>query len=366
MVASVVANVSGLMTGGLYLFLKSSTLSTIGPSDKAGEYQRRRARYKNKRASDASDCDDHILRSVRKQGGLRRMDSDSSLISYEKEEETGGRRPVSSFYGDETQDPLRSNAAYPVQTMPKPPRAARLSTMSSAIKHMRKRSYALFPGSAPSAKSSVTLLPSTTYSPNPNEAFSNTLKPPPSMRTLASGRHRRDSSLVSTATVQIGLRFSSMDDIPPVVQSKVVVNDTKVHTLDCPKLRDKENDSPRPVALLSPAPVLPAGGTVVDDGMKKDPVKEAKMKTLPPVPKGGVPIVVDIDDIDASSDDDSDDEPQGETLKPQVYAPQSPSKTKLPSPKGVGFTMVSNKKDSTGSGSGSSKPAAGTTKADWI
>ena len=111
---------------------------------------------------------------------------------YEKEQERGGRRPVSSFY-DDGRDPLRSNAAFPLEPMPQPPKAARVSTVSSAFNHMRMRSYALFPGGAPSVKSSVSLLPSTTYSANSNEMPSTTLRPPPSMRSLANGRHRRDS-----------------------------------------------------------------------------------------------------------------------------------------------------------------------------
>lgn len=361
------ANVSGLMTGGLYLFLKSSTLSTIGPGDKVGEYQKRRAKYKVRRESYDSDEDDQALRSVRKQAGLRRRSSEASLDRYEKDEERGGRRPVSSFY-DDGRDPLRSNAAFPLEPMPQPPKAARVSTVSSAFNHMRMRSYALFPGGAPSVKSSLTLLPSTTYSSNSNEVLSNNLRPPPSMRSLANGRHRRDSSLVSTATVQIGLRFSSMDDIPPVAQSKVVVNDAKVHTLDCPLLQKKDTDSPRPTALISPGSAPDQKDTLVTKAVPRDPVKAAKMKTLPPVPKTGAPIVVDLDDIDASSDDSDtelDDEPPVLTLKPQVYAPPSPTKNKLPSPKGVGFTMVS-KSNSTGSNSSKAKPATEATKGDWI
>jgi len=367
MVGAVVANVSGLMTGGLYLFLKSSALSTIGPGDKVGEYQKRRAKYKVRRESYDSEDDDQALRSIRKQAGLRRRDSEASLDRYEKDQDRGGRRPVSSYYDDD-RDPLRSNAAFSLEPMPRAPKPARVSTVSSAFNHMRMRSYALFPGGAPSVKSSVTLLPSTTYSANSNEVVPNTLRPPPSMRSLANGRHRRDSSLVSTATVQIGLRFSSVDDIPPVVQNRAVVNDAKVHTLDCPLLREKETDSPRPTALISPSSAPAEKETLVAKAAQRDPAKAAKMKTLPPVPKPGAPIVVDLEDIDASSDDsetEHEDEPPCLTLKPQVYAPPSPTKNKLPSPKGVGFTMVS-KSNSTGSNSSKAKPAAGATKGDWI
>jgi len=377
MVASVVANVSGLMTGGLYLFLKSNTLSTIGPRDKVGEYERRKLKYKIRRADD-SDIDTHSYRM--KNVGLRRMDSDASLISNEKDEEfkdlQGGRR-TSSIYDDQIPNPLRSHSVYPMNGMPRAPEPAKFSSMSSAFNHMRKRSYSLFPGSAAGTKTSFTLLPATTYSPNSKEAAADALKPPPSMRALTSRRHRRDSSLVSSATVQIGLRFSSVDDMPPVAQTSVAKNDTKVYHLDCPKLRDKEKDSPlsgRPAALNTPISSPTDDGTLVDDSLLRDPVKDAKMKTLPPVPNPkGAPVVIE-DESDCSDDDEEDEEDEEDhiqvTLSPNVYNPQSPTKAKLPSPRGVGFTMLTNSataaaKPASGSAS-PQKPAAATTKSDWI
>lgn len=389
MVAAVVANVSGLMTGGLYLFLKSNTLSTIGPRDKAGEYERRKAKYKIRRAED-DDFDSHMLDHVRGQMGLRRMDSDASYMSTEKEAEAweDRRRPASSVYEEPVPNPLRSHSVYPLSGMPRAPEPAKFS-MSSAFGHMRKKSYSLFPGSdrsirtksyapsaksyAPSTNSSVTLLPATTYAPLGGQSSVANLKPPPSMKALTSGRHRRDSSLVSTATVQIGLRFSNVDDMPAVVKDNNV-DDTKVHHLNCPKLRAQAQGegSPggRPTALISPIRASsPAQDDTIEDAAPK---RNPKMKTLPPVPKqGDVPAA-------AESDGESDyesvyEEEKGEiTLRPKVYNPQSPTKARLPSPKGVGFTMVSPVAASKPSGSRSPPPtkAAGTppttTKSDWI
>ena len=37
MIATVVANVTGLMTGGLHLFLRSNTIGTIGPKNKLAD-----------------------------------------------------------------------------------------------------------------------------------------------------------------------------------------------------------------------------------------------------------------------------------------------------------------------------------------
>ncbi|GAB1314170.1 G-protein coupled receptors family 1 profile domain-containing protein [Madurella fahalii] len=339
MVASVVANVSGLMTGGLYLFLKSNTLSTIGPRDKVGEYENRRARYKITRdesndGNDDDDFDSRIMRTAADSRSLRRMDSDTSLISNEKEEEAlDGKslRAASTTYGRRSPGSLRSNTLFSVAAtalMPKAPEPARILPASSVVGHMRKRSYSLFPNSTPAAKSSFTLLPATTYSP------ADALKPPPSMGNLANMRHRRDSSLVSSATVQIGLRLSSVDDMPPVVQHKVVTNDHEVHSLDCPNvLKELEMASHKRVALDGSATTPPLPPEAIDESLQRDPVKDARMKTLPPVPK-------------ANSRPAPDTAEQGTeeiTLGPTVYTPESPTKVKLPSPKGVGFTTPMSK-----------------------
>ncbi|KAK3325517.1 hypothetical protein B0H66DRAFT_127310 [Apodospora peruviana] len=343
MIASVVANVSGLMTGGLYLFLKSNTLSTIGPRDKVAEYERRRQKYKIRHYEprDEDSHDAHMMQPVAGSGSLRRVDSDASLISTEKEEEA--RRPPSSTYSGQGPNPLRSNAVYPTSIIPRTPEPAKLSSMSPAIGHMRKRSYSLFPNNAPSIKS-VTLLPATTYSPNTKESAADRLQPPPSMRNLAN-RHRRDSSLISSATVQIGLRLSSVEDMPPVAQNKVIAGDGQVHTLDCPNIQKDKILSPnrRPAALNTSFDAQPA---LPDESPKRDPVKNAKMKTLPPVPRTDDGESDGEDDTAVESDSDS--EKAVETLSPTVYSPVKTAK--LPSPRGVGFGMPSTATGKTNSG----------------
>ncbi|KAK3378446.1 hypothetical protein B0H63DRAFT_247591 [Podospora didyma] len=341
MVASVVANVSGLMTGGLYLFLKSNTLSTISPRDKAGEYERRKLKYKIRRADDTDldgGFDSHIMNPVTGPGSLRRTESDSSLISTEKVEDSQAEsRSLASTatYTGQDPNPLRSNAVYPPSSMPKKPEPARFSAMSSAIGHMRKRSYSLFPNNAPSIKSSFTLLPATTYSPfAAKERQDDSLKPPPSMRNLAMRGHRRDSSLISSATVQIGLRLSSVEDMPPVVTNTVAVRDPHVYDLECPLVAQEKAEAAahkRPAALdtsVGSPRSIEIEVEVEDDSPKRDPVRDAKMKTLPPVPnRQSIKTAVD----------------EGEMLSPSIYSPVSPSKLKLPSPRGVGFTMPRSK-----------------------
>ncbi len=83
---------------------------------------------------------------------------------------------------------------------------------------------------------------------------------------------------------------------------------------------------------------------IVDESPKRDPVKDARMKTLPPVPAAKAPVIVE----DSSDSESEYEEPPLLTLSPTVYNPKSPTKARLPSPKGVGFTMIA-KSNSTGS-----------------
>lgn len=330
MIASVVASVSGLLNGGLYLFLKSSTSSTVGPRDKAGEYENRRAGYKAER-QDPNDPDDgvdgHSMNPVAGPRGLRRVGSETSLITTEKDEEALDGRSINSTsfrHGRRSPDSMRSNRLVSTVAsilMPKAPEPARVP-QTNAGPHMRKRSYSLFPRGTISSKASL-LLPATTYSPADN------LKPPPSMANLSNMRHRRDSSLVSSATVQIGIRLSSVDDMPPLSQNKIVASDHVVHTLGCPNAPPGlDTQSPKRAGAVGASSTDPIpSAEAVGEESQRDPVKAAKMKTLPPVPKinSQVPAA----------------EPAQEefTLSPKVYSPSSPSKARLPSPKGVGFSV---------------------------
>ncbi|EAQ90590.1 hypothetical protein CHGG_02525 [Chaetomium globosum CBS 148.51] len=360
MIASVAANVSGLMNGGLYLFLKSSTSSTVGPRNKAGEYENRRDRYKVER-QDSNDPDDNfdgqLMNPVTGPRGLRRMGSEASLITTEKEEEALDGRSINSTSfrnGRRSPDSMRSNrlvSAVASVLMPKAPEPARIP-QTTAGPHMRKRSYSLFPRGTISSKASL-LLPATTYSPADN------LKPPPSMANLSNMRHRRDSSLVSSATVQIGIRLSSVDDMPPLSQNKIVASDHVVHTLGCP-------NAPPGLNTQSPKRAGAVGASAsftepVDQEPQRDPVKAVKMKTLPPVPK----INSQVPAAEAAEEEF--------TLSPKVYSPSSPSKARLPSPKGVGFSVPEPKGPGSPPrspprrrGTGETTPPMMNAKGDWI
>lgn len=380
MVASVVANVSGLMTGGLYLFLKSSTLSTIGPKDKAGEYENRKATYKIRRyesndSDDDGNSDSHSMHPAAESRSLRRMDSEASLISIEKEEEALDKAMgrASTPNGKRSPDSIPSNKLMSIAAtlgMPRAPEPARIPPAPLPTGHMRKRSYSLFPRSTLGSKSSVMLLPATTYSPSNN----NNLKPPPSMANLANFRHRRDSSMVSSATVQIGLRLSSVDDMPPQVKSNVTTSDNEVYSLNCPNAPTEAETQPpkRPAGVDTGAIALPPPLAIADETPQRDPVKNARMKTLPPVPRINSRVPPTTVASTAGQNEI--------TLSPSVYSPNTPTKVKLPSPKGVGFSMPVPKSSITGGGpgpaprspprrtgtGGSTAPLLTGVKGDWI
>lgn len=325
MVASVVANVSGLLTGGLYLFLKTSTLSTIGPRDKVGGYEERGAKYRithcePNECEGNSDSGTRVMHPTAGPRSLRRMESDASLISTEKEEEAlDGKIIASSSTTSAGSNEFVSAAA--AAPLPRAPEPARIPAASPPGGHMRKQSYSLFPKSTPASKPSLTVLPATTYFP------SDTLKPPPSMATLSKIRHRRDSSLVSSETVQIGLRLSSVDDMNPLAKNTAAAfRDSEVHSLGCPNVPSwtKVQAPKRPKGLCPSAATPQPTPAVADESPSRDPVKDARMKTLPPVPG-------------ADGQPGKEESPPDETttLSARVYSPDSPAQAKLPSRNGV-------------------------------
>jgi hypothetical protein len=354
MVSAVVANVSGLLTGGLHLFLRSNILSTIGPKSK---YEAERQKFKRGirvwAPGSNVDYSGHIMAPVSAPRPLQRADSAATLIDKrsEKEEEEAIESPKSLTYDVPRVNPLRSNAVYPMApAMPIVAQSTSLQPPQNAKTHARKGSYSLFPaGNDTSNTKSVTLLPATTYSPSNLRADDNeALKPPPSIHT--NGRHRRDSSMASSATVQIGLRLSNVDDMPPL-NSRYFQDQNKVYTLDCPNNKD-EQKRPSPLSQLA---MSSSENLVPDETSTRDPVKDARMKTLPPVPKV-------IEKPQQSPDDTL-------ILSPTVYSPESSTATKAASPKSAGLSIPASKSSPGASGPRSPprpQPSRDMKKADWI
>ncbi|KAI0166695.1 hypothetical protein GGR52DRAFT_70816 [Hypoxylon sp. FL1284] len=345
MISTVVANVTGLMTGGLHLFLRSNTIGTIAPKDKLDEYERQQAKYKSQmKMTRGMDFNDHILQPVSKPQSLPKNESQENLI-----DEKGYAKNPST--GDDP-NPLRSNAALDISGLPQAPEPAQVASTISPTTHSRKpsASYTLFPSKNQANKASAALLPSTAYIPNPQSdptaiefpliGPSETLKPPPSYQSW--GRHRRNSSQVSSATVQIGLRLSNIANIGTARKPS---SDTERPYV--PDFPGKEEIGiayqPRPLATSSTAKAAapPSSGSTAEEALQE-----------------------------TAQDKDKKDC----TLSPAVFNPNSPTKAKTPSPRGVGFSIPKRANTSPMQGTPAPTPSrnrgnssgASNNKSEWI
>ncbi|KAJ0159912.1 hypothetical protein CTA2_8900 [Colletotrichum tanaceti] len=337
MIASVVANVSGLMTGGLHLFLRSNTLSTIGPRQSGKcESDRKKLKAGIRVYSGDDEYENHMMNPVGQTRSLRRMDSTDSLMP-EKEEEARIESPSGSpTYAN----PLRSNAVWqPARSPVKTPEPAQVSTYQVPKAHARKRSYSLFPSEQQNNNTkSITLLPAKTYAPGariPDEDGMMLLRPPP-MHSQGF-RHRRESSLASSATVQIGLRLSNVDDMPPL-NSHYFLNNASVNSLSCPD--DGDAEASKRLSALAQVVVASDSGSSdseEDDTLVSSPIrreKDVRMRALPSVPRVTVPRQSQLQEQ----------EPEQLTLSPAVYRPESPQKARVTSPQGVGSNAPAQRK----------------------
>ncbi|KAG7119519.1 hypothetical protein HYQ45_015001 [Verticillium longisporum] len=301
MIASVVANLSGLLTGGLHLFLRANCLATIGARE-----QCEKDRKKLKEGIRVWPGDHDYNSNAGSPSRSRAPERLDSSVAYGKMEEERIESPTGTPTYDSRNAPrlpaLRPPTvpSGPTIVEPTPP----ASTLQVIKDQIRKSTYSLFPRDSSGARS-FTLLPATTYSPNAttprgekfidNDDDMQSLVPPPLVH--AGGvRHRRDSSMHSHATVQIGLRFSNAEDAP-ALNSRYFRDSEEVHVLGCPLEREKDGSK-------RPSP-LNAAVTNSYDGES----------TL----------------IGSSAARDS-----GPTLNSAVYTPFSP-KSRITSPKGVGF-----------------------------
>ncbi|KAI0442646.1 hypothetical protein F4803DRAFT_355131 [Xylaria telfairii] len=320
MVSTVVANVTGLMTGGLYLFLRSSTLSSIAPKNKLDAYETQRIKYQIRLPTPSdTDFNSHIVKPVTVSQWLRdAQPQEKQLIpEYMNHMEP---RDNTTFRSADDSNSLGPSAVFRQSSVPpRSPNGTQISS-STTLVHKPSSSYGLFPNQIAGNRASKILLPSTTYSPNAREILSNdccnVLLPPPSVRPQGS-RHRRDSSMASSATVQIGLRLSNVEDVRPITVS-TIGGVERTHELGCPNNLKVEIPN-RPSPLITT-------GSVVSSPISHRPLVtgqvDATMKTLPPVPMDSR--------IEAE---------RAPILNPTVYSPKSPTKGKVPSPKGVGFNV---------------------------
>ncbi|KAL7962463.1 hypothetical protein V8C34DRAFT_325286 [Trichoderma compactum] len=215
MVASVASNVSGITFGVLHLFLRSRKMHKIGP---LGHLELGGPR-KEESVESWPGTDIFNKQIEQPVSPARIFESRASTRMSETFGETAGNthRKGHGLEAIHTTSPFNRVAADGSELMNVAP--------SPVVTRARKGSYSLFPSqrevveARPKGSSSI-LLPCTTYSPtvgNENTALGNgmfiDLLPPPSIRISGAPRHNRDSSLVSSATVQIGLRVSNLSDV---------------------------------------------------------------------------------------------------------------------------------------------------------
>ncbi|GAW17325.1 hypothetical protein ANO14919_067810 [Xylariales sp. No.14919] len=348
MVSTVVANVTGLMTGGLYLFLRSSTISSIAPKNKFDEYESQQMKFQMRMPSPSdTDFNSHIMKPVTAPQRFRRTESpDEGMIGEPQ-------RNIRS-YNAEDLNPFRANPVFQQTSVPRSPNDTHIPLLMAPVRK-GSSSYTLFPNQSQGNRVSKALLPSTTYSPNASETLSNDccdmLMPPPSIQPPGF-RHRRDSSMASSATVQIGLRLSNVQDVRPTTAS-TDGGVERTHELGCPKRPTTEAIN-RPSPLITRDSVASSPSSHYHLGLSQ---ADTAMKTLPPVPHD-FPVEVD----------------RAPILNPTVYSPNSPTKGKVPSPKGVGFNVPMRTNTTPIEAIGESRPAsrlpgnsaAGADRADWI
>ncbi|KAI1753368.1 hypothetical protein F4782DRAFT_92502 [Xylaria castorea] len=355
MVSTVVANVTGLMTGGLYLFLRSSTLSSFAPKNKLDEYESQQINHQT-RMPTANDTDvgSHMAKPVTVSQWLR----DAQL--HEKQpvpEDMSQMEPydASTFRSTDDSNPLGLNAVFKQSSALKSPNDTQIRLSTTPFRKASS-SFSLFPNKNSGNTASKILLPSTTYSPNARDSRSNdccsTFLPPPSVQ-LPGSRHRRDSSLVSSATVQIGLRLSNVEDVRPMTVC-TIGGVERTHELGCPNnLKVEIPNRPSPLIAVGSAASSPSSRRPLRTSQV-----DATMKTLPPVPQSF-----------------GTEAKRAPILNPTVYSPSSPTKGKVPSPKGVGFNVPTRTNNTPIESVETRAPASyphdnsatgGANRADWI
>lgn len=310
MVVSVVANLSGLLTGCLYLFLRSSK-SPSGSYEYGGNNVKGFKSDLEGQELEPSTPSSAVPRPLQLPQQVRKQSSRELLLEEARDEGKvmGARRDILNHAFPR---PLRLGSMRQSQIPPTKPGLARTSSKAS-IRNFKKSMYSIFPKEE-QPKSPGPLLPTTTYSPTSAKKpsvptkLADSLLAPPAIRVPEDVPRRRGSSMVSTATVQIGLRLSNINDMRP---SKAPIQEDadKVHNLDCPNgtvTFFPRKTSPLAIAIVD----VPGEGTTFQ-------VKDNLEKELPPVP------------LSAKDADKTGQDSEPPTLSSAVYSPQ---RQKLGSP----------------------------------
>ncbi|RDL35408.1 uncharacterized protein BP5553_07339 [Venustampulla echinocandica] len=242
MMATVVINLSGLISGLLQLFLRANTATTsFGPT---GSRDRKKHQIRiwgpNELVFNHQLMSPVIVHTPVRQLATR-SESRSSLIGAEKGRVISMESLGSPIYGSPTRPNQQLVAAEQKAANQQPPS---YPAASVARGHFRKASYSLFPAESSSPDKSLAV----GANQEPTSIYDITgLDPPPPVLGASSRGHRRDSSIASSATVQIGLRIS---------HAPTSSTDSSNLPLPLPSTTYTSNLVPRSAArLLSPSPL---------------------------------------------------------------------------------------------------------------
>lgn len=329
MMATVVLNLSGLMNGLLQLFLRSNTATTaFGPKVGRG-WERSR----------------HEIRIF----GLNELAMHAQLMNPV----TGPRSPTksewahsrSSLVGKEKGPRISMESLTASPHQPKSPIETELESMPWTTQPAEKQVLV-----AHAHKSSYSIFPNANKGPQPTSIYDiSNLEPPPTVHLEVGSRHKRDSSVTSSATVQIGLRLShaptpSQEDLNNLPLSSTT-NNAKLSMLALPAttykvatlpissfsakaaplsspLRVKTDFATAPLASIPTPPARNANrpSPVITNSMRSPEESPSQTslaihKNLPPTPKFSFPAIETVRDSNTH-------------LSPAVYTPEK----KAPAP----------------------------------
>ncbi|KAM0236260.1 hypothetical protein ACHAP5_009438, partial [Fusarium lateritium] len=252
-IATVATNMSGLLLGCLYLFLRSSK-SPTGCSDDDIEASQGFKKWGDDQDQEPQTPGSAMLQPLELPKLAHKADSKESLLVDDRVEEKvfGARK-----------DFLKAGL-----------KPLRLSTMRQSDD---------FPKAEP--PKSPMLLPTTTYKETaskkmPPQNLADDLLAPPGLRLPNRNLRASGASMLSMATVQIGLRLSNIADMRPS-EPKPKQDTEPVHNLDCPNSTVRffpRKTSPLAIAIVD----VPGEGTSykIQDNFDNNLTE----KELPPVP----------------------------------------------------------------------------------
>ncbi|KAI9158694.1 hypothetical protein HJFPF1_06692 [Paramyrothecium foliicola] len=220
MVASVVANLSGIITGGCYVFLRSKKVQGVGPTPDHGSEKDMWLDKEKDPRTQSVDSDDRWLNQIQQPLTPPHYKSSTPTLSAAGLE-ASSPRPVY-----ERRDAQQSSTTLLAKDLPQVPNI-HIRKSSNGSPSMTQEDLPTTPG---------WVLPAATYTPLLSPGDVNSLVPPPAIRNPDIISYRRRTSLQSTATVQIGLRLSNVNDVSELEKS-YQAGLGEVHNLNCPNVQ---------------------------------------------------------------------------------------------------------------------------------